>query len=204
MNKITIKSRAEIGKKAKKLLLNNDVPAVIYSAKGESTPVTMSIKDADKMLLTATKTTIFDLDNDGKITKAVIKEIQRHSLKNTVQHVAFFKVDEEAEMVFEIPFEFTGVSLAVKNNLGTLQTVQQSIKVKCKVNNLVNNLVVDISKLERPGQTIKVSEIDIPKAIKLFHADDIDNTIVTITEFEKEEVKTDEAAATTATPEAAA
>jgi large subunit ribosomal protein L25 len=206
MNKITIKSRVELGKKAKYLLKTKFVPAVVYSAKGESTPITITIGDADKILLTATKTTIIDLDQDGKITKAVIKEAQRHPLTDNLMHLSFFKVDEEAEMVFDIPFVLDGVAPAVKNNLGAIQMVASTLKVKCKVNDLVPTISIDITKLDRPGQTIKVSDLNIPANMKLFHTDDKDATIVTITEFEKEEVKEEvvatdaTAAATAATP----
>lgn len=197
MNKITYKTRTEIGKDSKKLLLDKNVPAVMYSAKGDSDSITISLKEADKLLQTATKTTIIDLENDGKIIKAVIKEAQRHPLTDALIHMSFFKVDETADMVFDIPFVLDGIAPAVKNNLGAIQMVMATLKVKCKVNDLVPTISVDITKLERPGQTIRVSDIAIPKTIKLFHVEDKDATVVTITEFEKEEVKVEAVAATT-------
>jgi large subunit ribosomal protein L25 len=203
MNKINIKARTEIGKDAKGLLKENYLPAVVYSAKGESTSIKVLTGEMEKILLNATKTTIIDLDEDGKVVKAVIKEAQRHPVTDNLLHISFFKVDEEAEMVFDIPFVLDGIAPAVKNNLGALQMVTTTLKVKCKVNDLVPTFVIDITKLERPGQTIKVSDLSIPTTIKLFHAEDIDATLVTITEFEKEEVKV-EAAAMEATATGAA
>jgi large subunit ribosomal protein L25 len=204
-NTITIKNRLEIGKTAKNLLKEKSVPAVIYSAKGESTPITLTLGEVEKVLLTATKATIIDLIDGDKVSKVVIKEAQRHPVTESLMHVAFFRIDEDAEMVFDIPFVLEGVSLAVKNNLGAIQMVITTLKVKCKVNDLLPSLTIDISKLDRPGQTVKVSDLNIPASIKLFHAEDKDATIVTITEFEKEEVKEVVAdAAATATPAAAA
>jgi hypothetical protein len=81
-----------------------------------------------------------------------------------------------------------GISPAVKNNLGVLVEVLPSIDVKSKLSNLVPFIEIDITKLEHPGQSISVNEIEMPKGISLVNNDLANATIVTITELQKEEV----------------
>jgi len=109
-------------------------------------------------------------------------------ITNEINHVSFFKIDEKSEMLFEIPIYLTGIAPAVKNNLGALVQTMNSVEVRCKVADLIPSFTVDISKLEGPGQTIKLGEITIPEAIKLVHKEDLHSTIVTITELQAEEV----------------
>ena len=58
------------------------------------------------------------------------------------------------EAPFDIPFVLEGVSPAVKNNLGAIQMVLSTLKVKCKVNDLLPHINVNVNKLEKPGQQV--------------------------------------------------
>ena len=93
-------------------------------------------------------------------------------------------------MVFSIPFEIIGISPAVKNNLGVLVEVMDSIEVRCKVNDLIPSIKVDISGLEHPGQSISIDELEIPKNISLINEELKNATVVTITEMQEEIVST--------------
>ncbi len=187
MEKITLEKREELGRQNKKLIAEGYVPSVVYNSKGDSTNVKLSLSSASKIVREATSTTILDTDLDGKALKVVVKEIDTNALTDEIRHIAFFEIDKEKEMVFTIPFEITGISPAVKNNLGVLVDVLSSIDVKCKLDSLVPFIEIDVSKLEHPGQSIAVNDLNFPDGISLVNNDQATATIVTVTDLQKEE-----------------
>jgi len=186
-HKLTATKRDIQGKKLSSLRRSGLVPAVLFDSKTNSQDISVPADVLGKTLRGATATTIFDITLDKDSYKAVIKELQKDPVSEDVIHVAFFKIDENAEMDFELPLVLSGIAPAVKNNLGVLVQPFESIMIRCKPQDLVDSLSIDISLLEHPGQTIKLKEVTLPKGIKLVHAEDIEETIVTITELQKEE-----------------
>jgi len=186
IQKIQLQKRELTGKKAKRLLKDELIPAVIYNAKGESTSVKGSYGEIVKLLANSTTTTIIDVDIDGKTVKAIIKDVDKDPITDHVRHIAFFEIDEKTEMEFSIPFSLTGESPAVKNNLGVLIQVSQKLAVKTKLANLVPEISVDISKLSTPGMTISVEDIKLPSGIVLVRKEDEKLAIVTVTKIQKQ------------------
>ena len=190
MEKVKFLERDLNGKKNKILLKDGFVPAVVYNAKTESKNIMLDTSTAKQILKNATSTTILDTELDGKSFKVVVKEIDINPVTEELRHISFFEIDESKDMVFTIPFEIIGISPAVKNNLGVLVEVMDSIEVRCKVNDLIPSIKVDISGLEHPGQSISIDELEIPKNISLINEELKNATVVTITEMQEEIVST--------------
>ncbi|HRZ84512.1 MAG TPA: 50S ribosomal protein L25 [Candidatus Dojkabacteria bacterium] len=190
MEKVKFLERDLNGKKNKILLKDGFVPAVVYNAKTESKNIMLDTSTAKQILKNATSTTILDTELDGKSFKVVVKEIDINPVTEELRHISFFEIDESKDMVFSIPFEIIGISPAVKNNLGVLVEVMDSIEVRCKVNDLIPSIKVDISGLEHPGQSISIDELEIPKDISLINEELKNATVVTITEMQEEIVST--------------
>jgi hypothetical protein len=91
-------------------------------------------------------------------------------------------------MDFTVPFTLQGVSPAVKNNIGILVQVTDSVTVRCKVENLIPEIEIDVTILEHPGQTISMSDIELPEGLELVHEEDSGMPIATITQLQKIEV----------------
>jgi large subunit ribosomal protein L25 len=188
-NTLKAEKRELTGKKVKSLRKQGLTPAVIFNSKGECDNITINASELVKAIRGATKATIFEIDYNGEKFKTILKEVQDNTVTDELKHAAFFKIDENATMVFDIPFVLSGVSLAVKNNLGTLFQPLNSVQVRCKLSDLVPSFNVDISVLERVGQTIKVGDLKIPASIKIIHKEDLEATVVTITEIQEEVVE---------------
>lgn len=187
MEKLLLQKRDVLGKKTKALRKEGQVPAVVYNSKTESNNVQLSNSDAQWLYRNTTSTSILDTELDGKVIKTLVKEFDINPMTNEIVHVSLFEIDEKAPMVFTIPFNVIGVSPAVKNNLGILVNVLDSIDVRCGLADLVPSIDIDISGLEHPGQTISVEDIKLPKGMELLNEDMEDAAIVTITEAQKVE-----------------
>ncbi len=188
MDQITLQKRDVLGKKSKRLLSEGLIPAVIYNAQGDSTNIQLDASIAKKIVRVATSTSVFETSLDGKVAKVLVKDVDLNPVTDEIRHISFFEVDESKDMVFTIPFEIIGISPAVKNNLGTLVKVLQSIEVRCKLAELQPDIKIDISKLEHPGQAIAVHDIELPSGMELINKDMAQATIITITELQKEEI----------------
>ncbi len=190
MEKIKFLERDLNGKKNKVLRREGFIPAVVYNAKTDSKNIMLDSSTAKKLVREATSTTILDAELEDKTFKAIVKEVDYNPVTDDIRHISFFEIDEAQDMVFTIPFELKGIAPAVKNNLGVLIQVLNDIDVRCKVNEIIPSIEVDISKLEHPGQSIAVDDLNIPEAMEIMNEDLKTATVVTITELQSEEVAT--------------
>jgi large subunit ribosomal protein L25 len=188
MEKIIFEKREILGKKNKRLFDEGYIPAVVYNSKGDSTNIKITRSFATKIMSEVTSATVLDAEYDGKSMKVIVKEIDVNPFTERIRHISFFEIDEKQEMTFTIPFKIVGVAPAVKNNLGILVEVLSSIDVRGKLSDLVPFIEIDVTKLEHPGQSISLNELELPKSLELINDDLAETTIVTITELQEEVV----------------
>lgn len=188
MEKIKLEERKITGKKSRQIRKQGNIPAVIYNSKGESKNVSVEQGLAVQLYREATPTTILDLEINGENIKGIVKEFDVNPRDNQILHIAFFEIDPKSEMDFTLPFTLEGISPAVKNNLGILVQVSNSVQVRCKVEKLIPEIVIDVTTLEHPGQTISMEDITLPEGLELVHEEDSSLPIATITQLQKVEV----------------
>lgn len=192
MEKIKLQKRELTGKKIKQMREKDLIPAVMYNSKGDSINLSLEKGTAIKLYKITTPTTILDVEIDGKESKAIVKDFDINPKTVELLHVSFFEIDPKVVMDFTLPFTLKGVSPAVKNNLGILIQVSDSVKVRGKLEDLIAEIVIDVSHLEHPGQTISMEDIELPNGLELVHEEDEAIPIATITQLQKIEVVEEE------------
>jgi len=193
MEKLKLQQRETTGKKVKALRKSGHIPAVIYNSKTESYNSSIEKSKAEWLYRNATSTTILDAEFEGREFKCLVKEFNLNSVTGEINHISLFEIDENAPMIFTIPFKIVGISPAVKNNLGILVNALDSIDVRCQLNKLQSEIEIDVSGLTAPGQTITVEDIQLPEGMTLINDDIKTAAIATITEAQKvEEIATAE------------
>lgn len=190
MEKLKLEKREILGKKVRHLRKQGLTPSVVYNSKGECINTSMSSSDADWLYRNTTSTSILDTQLDKDSFKTLVKEFDINPVTEEINHVSLFQIDENAPMVFTVPFNIIGISPAVKNNLGVLVNVLDDIDVRCKLSDLKPYIEIDISKLDTVGQTINVDDIKLPEGMSLINDDQAKATIVTITEAQVIEAPT--------------
>jgi len=192
MEKIKLEERKLTGKKIKQLREKGSIPGVIYNSKGESINISIDRGTAVHLYKTATPTTILDVEINGKEKKAIVKDVDINPRTAQILHIAFFEITPKKEMDFTVPFTLKGVAPAVKNSIGILVQVSDSIQVRCKLEDLASEIEVDVTGLEHPGQTISLEDIHLPNGLKLVHEEDAALPIATITQPQKLEILEEE------------
>ena len=202
MKKIKAEKREKLGKKSKQLRKENIIPGVIYNAKGDSMPIQLNKSELFRLLRDIKTSDIIEIEIGKDKKEALLKQTDVDPLTGDITHISFFEIVPDTTVDVEIPIELTGISPAVKNNLGVLIQPINSIILRCKVDSIPQSLQVDLTKLEHVGQTVLLSDLELPKGVKFIHADDSKKPVVTITSVQKQEViTTDEEESTDTTAE---
>ncbi|MBP3474335.1 MAG: 50S ribosomal protein L25/general stress protein Ctc [Alistipes sp.] len=148
--------RADFGKKAAKAFRREgQIPCIMYGG-GEEVAFTVDTK-AVKPLIYTPNSYIVELDIDGKIEKAVMREVQFHPVREQILHIDFYRVQEGKPVAIAIPVRLTGNAEGVKVG-GKLALSARKLTVKAMVDQLPDEIVVDVTPL-KVGQTIFVGDL---------------------------------------------
>ena len=148
--------RADFGKKAAKAFRREgQIPCIMYGG-GEEVAFTVDTK-AVKPLIYTPNSYIVEIDIDGKVEKAVMREVQFHPVREQILHIDFYRVQEGKPVAIAIPVRLTGNAEGVKVG-GKLALSARKLVVKGLMENLPDELVVDVTPL-KVGQTIFVGDL---------------------------------------------
>src|SRR4029079_1678543 len=99
---------------ARRLRTEGHIPGVLYGHGMEPISVTVERREFRLALSgPAGANTILDLHVGGKSYPAVVKEMQRHPIRRTVNHIDFLQVNMNEEITVHIAFRIEGESKAV-------------------------------------------------------------------------------------------
>ena len=150
--------RAEFGKKAAKAFRREGlVPCMIYGG-GEEIAFTVDAKEVKPLIYTP-NSYIVELDIDGKIEKAVMREVQFHPVREQILHIDFYRVQEGKPVAIAVPVRLSGTAEGVKIG-GKLALSARKLTVKALLDKLPDEVVVDVTPL-KVGQTIFVGDLKI-------------------------------------------
>jgi large subunit ribosomal protein L25 len=173
MKSITIEGseRESVGKKATKALRDAGmVPCVIY---GGSQPVHFAADErAFKGLVYTPNAHTVEVVLGGKKVNAILQDIQFHPVSDKINHIDFFQLNDDKEIVMEVPVNVVGTSPGVLLG-GVLRLNQRRLKVKALPKNLPDFVEANISELQM-GNKLYVTKVET-KNFKLMHPD---NTVV--------------------------
>ena len=158
MQTLTLKAelRSEFGKKAAKAARREGmVPCNLYGA-GENVTFVVNEKELRALIYTPSSF-IVELDFNGKIEKAVMRETQFHPIREQVLHVDFYRVIDGQPVSIALPVRLTGNAEGVKIG-GKLALSARKLVVRGLMENLPDELVVDVTPL-KVGQTIFVGDL---------------------------------------------
>lgn len=180
--------RKELGKgPCKRLRRQGMVPAILYGGQEAPIPLAVRLLDLRKVLAnpevrSSLLTLVIKGLGDGEVRKtALIKEVQRDTLKDVLLHVDFHSVELEEEIYVEVPIRIVGKPKGVEKG-GLLEVYLREVEVKGVAANIPPYIEVDVSDLDI-GDSIHVSDI---KAVGFQITEDPTQTVVTVVAPEEE------------------
>ena len=165
---VAAEKRTETGKNVnRRLRIRGLIPGVLYGAKSEATPLSVSPKEIGSILRSATgENTLFDLELGGSRRKVILKEFQVEPIKGRILHADFYEVALDKAIEVKVHVELTGVPVGVKVQGGILDFVTRELEVECLPTDIPEKIVVDVSELEL-GKHIRVGELKAPDKVKV-------------------------------------
>jgi len=182
---------------ARQARFRGEVPAVIYGHGRETQALSVGAKALEKALTgVEPESTIIELAVDGKKTRALIREIQRHPVRPDIIHVDFYEIHAEEKVKLKVP---VGSPDGVRNAGGVLDQVTREVEIEVLPENIPDRVELDVTAL-KIGDSLHVRDLRISNATILTQ-DDL--TIATVVPPRAEEVvaPAPEAAAEVAEPE---
>ncbi|NDV69512.1 50S ribosomal protein L25/general stress protein Ctc [Dysgonomonas sp. 25] len=165
---LTGTKRSEIGKKATKALRNaEEIPAVIYGGDAkEATAFFVKANEVRKLIYTP-EIFLVNLTLDGKVTKAILKDIQFHPVTDNVLHLDFLHVLEKKPIVIDVPVVLDGLAEGVRAG-GKLSLDLRKLKVKAMYDKVPEKLHINVEKLAL-GKSVQVGELSF-EGLELLNA----------------------------------
>lgn len=152
--------------KSKAIRKSGKIPAVFYGGKTESTPISISKVDFDKVWKKAGESTVVTINTEGgKSVDTLIHDVQFDPITSEPIHSDFYVVDKTKKVKVHVPLEFIGVSSAVKELGGTLIKVLHEIEIESLPGDLPHVLEIDISTLVAIDSHLAVKDIKLPKGV---------------------------------------
>ena len=151
--------RANVGKKDAALIRNEGrVPCVLYG-QGTQTHFSVSRVAIDKIVFSPEVYQV-ELDIEGKKAMGIIRELQQHPTKDTIQHVDFYELSETKPVTVKLPVRLVGSARGVLAG-GRLMQVFRNLSCVGLPSAIPDAITLDIAKL-KIGQSIRVNSISIP------------------------------------------
>ena len=145
------------------------VPGIIYG--GTAAPQAIELDHNDLLLemkKEAFHASILVISVDGKKQQALLRDTQMHAYKPQILHVS---ATEALHLMVPLHFINEETAPGVKLSGGRVNHVLTEVDVQCLPKDLPEFIEVDVGALE-VGESIHLSDLKLPKGVKLTHEDD--------------------------------
>lgn len=158
---LEVQKRDTEGVRAPALLRAGSIPAVVYGAHHESTPITVSAVAFGKVLREAGEATLVSLEGLGASLPTLIHEVDLDPFTSRPRHIDFYAVTKGEKVEVAIPLVFVGESPAVIAG-ANLVKVMHEVEVKADPMNLPHDIQVDLSVLAAVNDQIHAKDLKLP------------------------------------------
>ena len=162
---------------ARSLRRDGQVPAIIYGHAREAQSLAINTRELERLLnRVSAETTVIELSLDGRVTRTLIREIQRHPFKRTIIHVDFQELVAGEKVTVDVPIVIVGTAAGVREG-GILDQVMRELSVEVDPANIPNHIDVDVNELTI-GHSVHVSDLTLPSGVTVL--DDPEATVAVV------------------------
>lgn len=158
---LEVKPRTEFGKSAARHMRREGfIPATIYAAGKD--PICIQIEEQELTRALRTMNAVYSLTVDKKTHLAVVKDVQRNPVKQTIDHVDFYEVKEGQTIRVVVPIVKVG---EIKGN-GIPVIERHTVVADARVGALPEKFVLSVDGM-REGAKICAKDIELPEGARL-------------------------------------
>jgi large subunit ribosomal protein L25 len=168
--KLPIKKRAGKKSETQQMRREGSIPAVIYVRGKPSETISVNGSELNALMRKVApgrlSTNVFELNADGKIRRALIKDIQYDPTTYNIIHLDFEELIDDVKIKVKVPVECTGVVDCVGIKLGgVLRQVIRHLRVSCLPKDMPTHFMVDVRALEIK-QVKRLADLEIPNGVR--------------------------------------
>src|SRR3954451_14104676 len=187
---LDVEERPERGTRAaKRLRREGYVPGVVYGGKsGDCTSFKVNWRDLRQVLAGAA---LIDLKVDGKTRPVIVKDQQRHPVRDELLHIDLLEVRLDETIQTQVSVHLEGCEEAPGIKEGVVpEHVTPELNIEALPTDIPDAIHVDVSGLEIAA-TMHLSELDPPQGVTFLDdpEDTIIATVVVPTEVEEPEIE---------------
>lgn len=165
---INATNRSQAGSAASgRLRAEERVPAVLYGKGIEPENLSVDAKELRLLLREiGNNAPIVQLkETEGEARTSIIREVQRHPIKDTYLHVDFQQIADDELISIDVPVHPIGEPFGVRNDDGTIETVSHTVLIRCLPTNLPASIDADVTDLH-VGHSLHVSQLPEIEGVK--------------------------------------
>lgn len=179
--KMQIGRRTETGKNfVDKMRVNNIIPGVVYSRGGETVHISIDNAEFARVYRIAGASSLLELNLDGEMIPAIIKEIQRHPFKNQVLHVDFQKLNMDEKIKITIPVILINRD-SIKLQPSVLMQQIDQIEIECLPGDIPHGAQIDVQDMDFVTP-MYVKDLDIANNENIEILRDLDELVCALSE----------------------
>lgn len=145
------------------------VPAVVYGGGKAAVSIELDHNTVfHQAKHEAFHSSVLNLNIDGTVELALLRNIQHHAYKQLIQHMDFQRVAADQKLHVSIPLHFKNADICpgVKLHGGTVNHIANEVEVSCLPADLPEFIEVDLSTLST-GVSIHLADLVLPKGVEL-------------------------------------
>jgi large subunit ribosomal protein L25 len=182
------KERQATGTRAcRRIRAQGEVPAVVYGHKEQTVMIQIPYEELETALRRHSR--MVELHIGRKKEQVILKAVQHDAFGMDLVHADFQRVAMDEAIEIEVPILLKG---APKQEHAVLQQTLDSVLVECLPGNIPDNVVGQVAHLQI-GETLHVSDLQVPEGIRLLTPPDA--VVASVTAAKAEALETAPAAA---------
>ncbi|HEV3203917.1 MAG TPA: 50S ribosomal protein L25 [Gemmataceae bacterium] len=163
-------------KEARRLRKKGLIPGVVYGHKEATVAITINGDEIFKVIRHGIR--VVDLQAEGKVQKALIRDAQWDHLGKELLHVDFARIAADERVVITVPVIVRGTAPGVSAG-GVLDQPIHSLSVECLAIQVPESIRVNVGELQLDG-VIHVRDLVLPEGVKAMA--DPDAVVVHVTQ----------------------
>jgi len=170
IRELSVQRREGIGKGAvKRLRRAGLVPAILYGARSEPLPLSLSPTEVQRALYAHAGGGVLvslRLPGETEARTAVVRDLQFDPVRETLLHVDLQAVRMDEQITVEVPIHVVGEAAGVKEQSGILAVLLRTVEVACLPSLIPERLDIDVSTL-RIHDVLTVADLRLPEGVRL-------------------------------------
>lgn len=179
--KMNVEKRLDVGSNnANQLRAEDMIPGVIYKRGEETKHVKVNNADFLRVYRLAGTTSIIDLQLDGKTHSVIIKDLQKHPVKNQYLHIDFQELNMDETVKMFIPVNLINRDSIKLQPSVLIQSIDE-VEVECLPAHIPSSADVDVIDIDFTTP-ILVKDLNIAKDENITILTELDEVVCTLTE----------------------